>query len=193
MVSLLFSTKREQLHLICSETERDALNHRPAMASWRNASINDIDGIALVSNEIHTDLPESKDVFAERIRLFPQGCMVLVDGQEICGYAISHPIRSGQPPTLDTLLGAIDANADTYYIHDVAVSKRLRGQGYAAECVDRLLKVARQCPETCLISVYGTTSFWARFGFVPGPVGPALSEKLRGYGVDARYLCRRNE
>lgn len=154
----------------------------------------DIQAVLTVADQVHTQLPESGKVFAERAKLFPEGSLVLVENNEICGYGISHPIRSGQPPALDTLLGEIAHGADQYYIHDVAILPKCRGRGFAAGCTRQLLAVAERhmYSTTCLVSVYGTSSFWARFGFAPSPVSAAAEEKLRCYGEDAVYLVRRN-
>lgn len=162
------------------------------MATWRQLSVSDIAGVLRVADEIHPDLPEGDFVFTERVKLFPDGCLALIDGDEVCGYAISHPIRHSQPPALDSLLGEIAPNADQYYIHDVAILPKFRGLGLARDCIEKLLEVAKRYPTTCLISVYGTTPFWARFGFVAEQVNDVLSEKLREYGEDASYLTRHN-
>ncbi|KAK4114705.1 acyl-CoA N-acyltransferase [Canariomyces notabilis] len=162
------------------------------MATWRAATLDDVKGITQVADEVHRELPESEDVFAERVKLFPEGCLVLVNGEHICGYAISHPIRNGQPPALDSMLGTIASDADQYYIHDVSILPTLRGNGLASACINKLLEVGDKYSTTCLISVYGTAKFWRRFGFMPGPLNPVLSEKLRGYGEDAAYLLRQN-
>ncbi|KFA70724.1 hypothetical protein S40288_11283 [Stachybotrys chartarum IBT 40288] len=159
-------------------------------------TINDVQGLLLVADEVHPGLPERDVVFAERVNLFPGGCMVLVDSQsnKVCGYAISHPIRHSQPPALDSLLGEIGSDADQYYIHDVAILPGLRGRGLAADVIGKLIAVAEagHYATTCLVSVYGTSPFWRRFGFEPVPVDKALSEKLRDYGDDATYLLREN-
>jgi hypothetical protein len=84
----------------------------PAMAARRKMSVSDIEGLLRVANEIHPNLPESDYVFTERVKLFPEGCLVLVEGDEVCGYAISYPIRHRQPPALDSLLGEIAPDAD---------------------------------------------------------------------------------
>ncbi|KAL4996635.1 acyl-CoA N-acyltransferase [Aspergillus recurvatus] len=168
-------------------------------AVWRNLTTSDIDSLMHVANTIHPDLPERAAVFAERITLYPEGCLALVNANEessqLLGYAISHPIRHHQPPALDTLLGEIPAEADEYYIHDVAVLPGLRGQGLAAQGIARLLEVAaaKGFERTCLVSVYGTERFWARFAFKPEVGGGGLSGKLRGYGEGAVYLSRVKE
>lgn len=162
------------------------------MATWRRMSVSDAPALQRIADEIHPDLPEGNHVFTERATLFPEGCLVLAQGDELSGYAISHPIRHGEPPALDSLLEEIPPSADQYFIHDVAILPRLRGRGHADDCIRRLLEVARRYPTTGLISVYGTVAFWARFGFVAEPVDEGLLEKLNGYGEDAVYLTRNN-
>ncbi|BCS20470.1 GNAT family N-acetyltransferase [Aspergillus puulaauensis] len=168
------------------------------MPTWRPLTPNDIASLMQVANEIHPGLPERPEVFINRIALFPAGCLALEDeaededGARLCGYAISHPIRPRCPPALDSVLDEIPADADHYYIHDVAILPRLRGRGLAAECVARLLAsdAAQRYPMAALVSVYGTEAFWARFGFRAVVMGEDLAGKLREYGEDAVYLER---
>lgn len=162
------------------------------MTVWRDLTANDIEGVTRVADEVHPGLPEQAQVFAERVKLFPEGCLAFEQNGRICGYALSHPIRKHHPPALDSLLGEIASDADQYYIHDLAILPELRGRGLATEAIDRLLAVAGRYPTTSLVSVYGTELFWSRFGFVPGPVGEDI-KKLRGYGEDAVYLVRSND
>ncbi|KAH8660436.1 hypothetical protein BX600DRAFT_438646 [Xylariales sp. PMI_506] len=169
------------------------------MATWRQMTVDDVEqSVMRIADEIHPDLPESADVFRERVRLFPEGCLVLVDqpSGDTCGYVVSHPIRCRQPPALDSLLGEIAPNADQYYIHDLAILPRMRGYGHAAGCMARLASVAARYQMTCLISIYGTAAFWAHFGFAPlgteEQTDAALSKKLLNYGDDAIYLTRHN-
>lgn len=166
-----------------------------AKASWRKLSVDDIKSLARVADKIHPDLSESDEVFAERVQLFPEGCLGLVEGEgnELCGYVISHPIRRLQPPALNSLLGKIASDADQYYIHDLAILPQLRGRGLAQECITKLFVIAQRYPTTCLISVYGTAQFWGRFGFVPVQIDDVLEKKLLDYGDDATYLECKNE
>lgn len=175
------------------------------MAAWRPMTAADLDGLLQVADAVHPDLPEGAHVFAERLGLFPAGCLVLGRAEEeeedggsggsgaVVGYALSHPIRRHAPPALDASLGgALAPAADQYYIHDVAVLPALRGRGHAAAAVRRLLAgVAAPYATTALVSVYGTAPFWARFGFRPERV-EGMRKKLGAYGDDAVYLMRRN-
>lgn len=163
------------------------------MATWRPLDINNIADLLRIANTIHPSLPESSKVFTERIALFPSGCLALVQDSELCGYVISHPIRQHQPPALNSLLGEIAADADQYYIHDLAILPQMRGYGFAADVMDKLSVVAKGYRTTCLISVYGTEKFWGRFGFVSEMIDEVLAQKLLEYGPDATYLLRRNE
>ena len=169
----------------------------PVKIHWRKLSIADIDKLVRVADKIHPDLPESDEVFAERVKLFPEGCLALVeddgDGDELCGYVISHLIRRRHPPALNSLLGEIAINADQYCVHDLAILPQFRGHGLAKQCIENLLTVASRFPTTCLISVYGTATFWARFGFLPVEIDEILGKKLLDYGDDATYLERKNE
>ncbi|KAJ0425959.1 acyl-CoA N-acyltransferase [Aspergillus carlsbadensis] len=177
------------------------------MATWRPLNLNDIPALMKIANEIHTTLPERPEIFAERIMLSPSGCLglELESSKGLVGYTISHPIRRGEPPELDTLLGEnnvhIDASASdaafyiqdaAFYIHDVAILPVFRGEGYAAKGVRLLLgtAAARGFSVVCLVSVYGTEEFWGRAGFKRVEVDEKLRRKLEGYGGDAVYLER---
>ncbi|KAK0742544.1 hypothetical protein B0T21DRAFT_132640 [Apiosordaria backusii] len=156
------------------------------MAYWRSMSNNDIPAVTYVADKIHSNLPESPSVFEERVKLFPEGCLVLAtERQEIGGYIILHPIRQRSPPALDTLLGEIPQDADQYYIHDLAILPKFQGRGFAAEGVREILEVSNSYSTTSLVSVYGTSPFWGRFGFEVRPVEARMSAKIRGYGDDA--------
>lgn len=78
----------------------------PSVA-WHQLSTSNVESLIRLADKFHPDLPESEQVFAERLKLFPEGCLALVDSEsdELYGYAISHPIRRRQPPALDSLLG----------------------------------------------------------------------------------------
>lgn len=109
--------------------------------------------VVQVADQVHPGLPEGDYVFTERMRLFPAGCLVRVNGSKVHGYAVSHPIRHGQPPALDSLLGRIPPRANRYYIHDMPILPELRGQGHAAKAAQMLLEVAGEYETTCLVSV----------------------------------------
>lgn len=156
---------------------------------WRAMEEQDLDDVEALGNRIHPGLPEDRAVFAERLALFPDGCLVLAGPAGIDGYAVSHPIRAFEPPALGALLGAIPADADQFYIHDVVVAPERRGGGVSGEAIRMLLESAAAYPSAALVSVYGTAGFWSRFGFRPVE-GVDMTAKLRPYGPDAVYMVR---
>lgn len=162
------------------------------MASWRSMLHTDLPAVEMLADEAHPGLPEAMAVYEERLKLFPAGCFVLEEDGRAEGYLISHPIRRDEPPALDSLLGQIVEDADMYYIHDIVVSNRLRGRGYAATGVSQALSTAARdgYQRLCLISVYGTATFWGRHGFQKQEPTNAMADKLRGYGSDAVYMVR---
>ena len=155
---------------------------------WRAMRESDLDAVVGLADRCHPGLPEDRAVFAERLALHPAGCLVL-DGREgIEGYAVAHPIRAFAPPPLGALLGAIPADADQFYIHDVVVAPERRGSGASDGAIARLLAGAGGYPSVALVSVYGTARFWSRFGF--RPADGDMSDKLRPYGPDAVFMVR---
>jgi GNAT superfamily N-acetyltransferase len=158
------------------------------MNGWRGMRPDDLDAVLAVADVVHPALPESRAVFAERLTLFPRGCLVLAADGAVGGYAVSHPIRRFAPPALDTLIGTLPADADDYYIHDVAIRPEHRRGGAASIAVGLLLDNAREYATSSLVAVYGSAAFWSRFGFVE--TTEVIGGKLAPYGPGAVYMLR---
>ena len=154
-------------------------------------SASDLPGVAAIAAEIHTAHPEDDAILVERLRLYPVGCHVLDTRGALAGYAISHPWRRGSPPALNTRLKRIPANADTYYLPDVAIVEAGRRAGAASEIVAILVAHARAAgfATMTLICVNDAGAFWSRLGF-RATGEQALRPKLRTYGNDARLMVR---
>lgn len=151
----------------------------------------DIPAVDAIAAAIHAALPEHAFVFAERQRLYPEGCFMLeVDGGA-AGYVISHPWHYLRPPSLNVLIERIPEDASTYYIHDLALLPSARRTGAGSAIADTLLRhaAAAGLPNASLIAVYDAAPFWRShgFGFVDDPV---LAKKLAGYGAEARMMMR---
>jgi hypothetical protein len=145
--------------------------------------VDDLPAVERLAEAIHVDFPEGPEVFAERLALCPAGCWVRDD---LAGYLVSHPWTLGAPPPLDTLLGALPAAPDTWYIHDLALAPSARGTGAAGAIVARLA-AACALPTMSLIAVGASPPFWRRQGF--GPVALPAG-KLDSYGAGAMYMMR---
>ena len=160
-------------------------------AEWRPMTPADIAQVDAIAAAIHVALPERAFVFAERQRLYPDGCFMLeVDGAP-AGYVISHPWHYLRPPSLNTLLDRIPGDASTYYIHDLALLPLSRRTGAGSAIASRLLDHADAIglPNVSLIAVYDAAAFWRRHGFKYVD-DSAHASKLAGYGAEARMMVR---
>jgi len=158
---------------------------------WRPMTACDLPEVQVLADAIHLDHPEDATVFAERLRLYPQGCLALEEGRRLIGYALTHPWHFGKPPALNSPLGEIPRRATTYYVHDVALLPEARGKGYAAQIGERLANHARTAGfgNLSLVAVNNSQGFWERLGFCRTRV-PGLEEKLLTYGPDAVLMAR---
>ncbi|WP_046863468.1 GNAT family N-acetyltransferase [Microvirga massiliensis] len=165
-------------------------SHARAKGEWRRMSPRDLPMVCEIAAVVHRNHPEDPEIFAERLQLYPEGCLMLECGGKPQGYVISHPWVLLQPPDLNTKIGAIPARPGTYYIHDLALLPDARGLGVAAKVVGMLIDHARAVglPNASLVAVSGSTPFWQRCGFRPVD-DLDLAEKLESYGM-ARYMVR---
>ncbi|PSO15738.1 GNAT family N-acetyltransferase [Bradyrhizobium sp. MOS003] len=159
--------------------------------NWRPAHASDLPAISAIAARIHPALPESPEVLAEKMRLYPDGCRVLVAGDEIAGYGLSHPWKQHRIPPLDGLLERLPEDADCLYVHDLAVLPESRGGVLRAYIAD-IAQLARASglATLALVSVYATQPLWQRLGFRPVTADAALLAKLASYGEGATYMLR---
>ncbi|QOZ08821.1 GNAT family N-acetyltransferase [Bradyrhizobium sp. CCBAU 51765] len=158
---------------------------------WRPAHTSDLPAISAIAAQIHPDLPERPEVFAEKMRLYPDGCRVLVAGDEIAGYGLAHPWKQHQIPPLDRFLERLPEYADCLYVHDIAVLPDRRG-GVARAYVTGVAELARASgiATLALVSVYATRPLWERLGFRAVAADASLQAKLACYGEGATYMLR---
>jgi len=126
----------------------------------------DLAAVAGLAARIHPNFPERPEVLSEKFRLFPAGCFTLADANSIRGYCFSHP-WAGEPPSLDTLLGALPGVPESYFIHDLTLDSTMRRRNLAAQLVRRLAGVAHDAKlsHITLVAVNGGAPFWSRMGF----------------------------
>ena len=161
------------------------------VAHWRPLAPADLPAVETIAAKVHPDFFESPEVFAERRALYPKGTLLLDVDDKPAGYVLSHPWHFRSLPALNSLLGAIPRDADTYYIHDLALLPRARGTGAAGAIVQRLTDWAGNegFPTMSLVAVNGSVGFWEKQGFVPIDA-PELAEKLASYEDAARFMVK---
>lgn len=161
-------------------------------AAWRPMLQADLPSVVALADRIHPDYPEDPAVLAEKLHLFPHGCLALEERgtARVIGYCFSHPWTRGAPPRLNTALHALPATPTTYFVHDLAVDPDWRKRRLAAAVGPLLEDASRRArlSHLSLVSVHGTTAFWQRLGFVETR-DPALQEAVRAsYGDEARHM-----
>jgi GNAT superfamily N-acetyltransferase len=158
---------------------------------WRPARASDLPAISAIAARIHPDLPERPEVFAEKMRLYPDGSRVLAAEDEIAGYGLAHPWTQHRIPPLDGFLEQLPGNADCLYVHDVAVLPGFRG-GVAGDYVAAIEQLARASgiATLALVSVYATRPLWERLGFRAVTANAELRAKLASYDDNATYMLR---
>lgn len=152
----------------------------------------DLPAVMAIASVIHPGYPEDEAVFAERLRLAPEGCHVLAGvTDDLMGYLVSHPWPIAAVPALNSLLEAIPPATRNWYIHDLALLPAGRGGGVAGRIVAEVADSAARTGYTsmALVAVNNSTGFWQRQGFreVDEPV---LAGKLASYDGAARYMRR---
>lgn len=159
---------------------------------WRAMTTLDLPSVETIAEQVHPAFPEDTAIFAERHRLYPDGTRLFELGGAPAGYILSHPWRYGSLPALNALLGAIPGDADTFYLHDLALLPAARGTGAAAMIVGDMLRHARLVglPSVSLVAVNGSQPFWYKHGF-RAVAAPELADQLQSYEAAARLMVRR--
>jgi ribosomal protein S18 acetylase RimI-like enzyme len=158
---------------------------------WRPMQTADIGDVIAIAAIVHPGYPETDDVLAERLALYPAGCFILDRDGAALGYLLSHPWRYADPPRLNMRLERLPEQPDTYYLHDIALLPEAQGLGAAAAMAEQLADLARASgfANISLCAVNGSAPFWQRRGFMP-VVQPALAVRLESYGADVRFMVR---
>lgn len=156
---------------------------------WRSMTTTDIPVVKALADSIHKSYPEDEAIFAERLRLYPAGCAVLVAGKRVLGYCVAHPWLYGNTPAVNSLLGSLPLRPDTLYIHDVALAPPARGQNAVRPRINELVEQAKAAgfPNLSLTAVSGSVGFWQKNGFLLMN-SESEEKKMSSYGEEARSM-----
>ena len=154
-------------------------------AEWRAMREADLPAVSAISDAVHGSYTEPMAVYAERLCLYPAGCRVLERTGDVVGYLVTHPWFRDGPPKLGAMLGAIPPEADTYYLHDIALLPAARGTDASTAALDFVVDRAGALglPDITLMAVGGADRFWAAQGFDYLPRDADLS-----YGTGAHLM-----
>lgn len=153
----------------------------------------DLEAVLLVQAACYpVSMQEPREVVLSRMRAAPGSCAVAVDAQGVCGYLFAYPSRLGAVTPLDAPFEPAP-DADTLYLHDLAVAPRAHGRGLARRLVGHLLDHGRALglAASSLVSVQDTAAFWSSLGFQETGIDcPRSRAALAGYPGTARYMRR---
>ena len=165
------------------------------MLTIEPATLHDISSIIRIQALCYKNVTlEHADVLLEKIHLFPAGCYIAKHDNQDVGYIISHPYLYLCPPKIDSYLNEIPDNANCFYIHDLAISPKIRGYGVGSYLLRRAICTARKCnfSSITLISVEDSLQFWVKNGFteVGTQNNSQVEHVLAAYQITAKYLRR---
>ena len=140
----------------------------------------------LGSHEYTEILYESDEVFSNKIRLFPRGCLGYLINKELAAYIISFPWSSDLVP-INELISLVK-NPRCYYIHDLAISKKYQNNGIGKLLANEAIKIGEELcfPQTTLVAVQDSDQFWKKLGF-------SIEEKIIYYGCNGYKMIRENK
>ncbi|WP_137173957.1 GNAT family N-acetyltransferase [Massilia sp. HP4] len=133
-------------------------------------------------------MQEAAGVLLARLAAAPATCLAACDADGVCGYLFAYPSRLGRVTDLGAPF-AVAPNADTLYLHDLAVDPRALGRGLARTLVADMLERGRGLglAHAALVSVQDSTRFWSGFGFAARATN---DPGLLTYPPGAVYMAR---
>lgn len=150
------------------------------------------DDIVRVQAEVYHQIePESMQTLQAKWINTPSCCLAWVAGGHVQAYLLAHRWHSKTAPKLHEPLPR-NTHGPYVFLHDLAVSRRLAGQGVGARLVDHLLSEVRQshgdCEQIRLVAIQGSVPFWQKRGFTVESRLPNGGS----YGDDATLMRRLN-
>ena len=153
----------------------------------------DLDAVLAVQAECYGPaMNESRETVFARLRAFSHTAWMAQGEQGACAYLVAYESRVGRVTPLGGVFQRSES-VDSLYLHDLAVSPRLKGQGVGRRLVEHALQQARQAglPYSSLVSVQDSQAFWGSFGYEPWiELHPESQGALLSYGANACYMVR---
>jgi|GEM_PF-1351155 len=151
----------------------------------RALSHSDLADVARIQRECYGHgFIESVDSFAAKLAANAEFSFLATRQNVAVGYVVAFPWAFGEIPALNGLEYSIPPNADSLYIHDIAVVPTARGTGTARLLLDTVLSTARSkgYRRAFLVAVQGGRRVletpWLRARATRRETG-ALSRRLR--------------
>lgn len=148
--------------------------------------------LALQHRCYHPDFHEPVSAFESKLSASPKTCWVISIGPDsILAYLVCLPIADENYPLLHASDWQSPAWADELYVHDMAISPVLRGQGAGRLLLNQARAHAASLGlvRLSLIAVQNSATFWGHLGFAARPAtSEPLVRKLASFGADAMLM-----
>lgn len=162
----------------------------PMELSWRPMAERDLLDVESLAGRIHGErYHEDPAIFAERLRLFPKGCLMLEARGASFGYGIAYPQELFEIAPLNTLIKSLPKLANSIFVHDIAILEPARGRGFGSGFIRKAEELAANLyfPYVSLVSVNNTVATWTKLGFKPML---SFDAELLSFGLGARYMVK---
>ncbi|MEJ5990475.1 GNAT family N-acetyltransferase [Ramlibacter sp. PS3R-8] len=145
-----------------------------------------------IQDSCYVDIePEARESLQAKILASPSTCLVAEIAGDVVGYLIAAPILYPDLPELNAPTFQLAANADTLYLHDLAIANAARGTRAGRALVRAAMEVAKEGDLTgaCLVAIQGSVRYWEQLGFEIVEAPPdGVAAKLASYGAAARLM-----
>ncbi len=108
----------------------------------REAKKADFNEIFNIQKSAYKKFSETKEAIESRLKLSDKTCFVAFSKKEIIGYLLAHPWKANSIPAFNSVLPALPDNADSFYIHDLAILKKNRKAGIGEALINKGLDCA---------------------------------------------------
>ncbi len=159
----------------------------------RPMAAGDIGAICEIQQQAYVPgMVEAEDVLQGRLANCADTCWIAEDEYGVCAYVFAYRSLRGRISPLAYEFTHLQG-ADSLYLHDLAVSQRVGGQGVGALLVRWALQQAKDSSlrYSCLVSVQDSLVFWRRLGYQEQPDCNAEQQaSLDSYAGPAWYMLR---
>lgn len=158
--------------------------------SIRQITTTDWPAIMAIQAQCYVELtPESLGVMQSKWQASPTSCVVFEQQDNVLAYALVHPWLQGDAPSLDTEISG-QINADSWYLHDMAISPSAQGMGIGKKLFKHIVNQAKNLAVNGigLVAVQGAHTYWLQQGFKPNTTSVKLTKSLDSYPAGACYL-----
>jgi ribosomal protein S18 acetylase RimI-like enzyme len=159
----------------------------------RAMELRDITAVICIQAEAYIDeILESDEVILARFQQVPDTSWIVECDGEVCGYLVGYLSATGEVSPWGFEFEH-KSQADTLYLHDLAIGKSAAGLGFGPLLVAYALEQAKTkaLTDVALVSVQNSKTFWEKLGFIEyEDLHKAQLENLASYAGPAFYMTR---